>query len=157
LPSPARKDNFVKAYRFAYPAAMKHAMPETVAILHNKVPSRIRFSVPLIRNRRTLAELLKQSLLKDAKANGIYHAEPNITTGSLLVKYHSAFHSEAEVVELVGSIVRQIANGKIEISQKHKNPRLGKMAPQAFFTRELMVSIVGNVVAGLVLAALTFR
>lgn len=136
---------------------MKPELSETVAVLHNKVPSRIRLAVPLIRNKRTLAELLKQTLLKDTHANGIYHAEPNIITGSLLVKYHPALHQETEVVELVRSTVRQIADGRIEITQKHKNPKLGKMAPQAFFTRELLVSIVGNVIAGLVLAAVTFR
>ena len=128
-----------------------------VTILHNKVPHRIRFSVPLIHNRRTLAELLKQNLLKHAEAKGIYHAEPNIVTGTLLVKYHPAFHGEAEVVELVRDAAQKIADGKIEISQKHKNPRLGKMLPQAFFTRELLVSIVGNVAAGLVLAIFASR
>lgn len=136
---------------------MKPELSETVSVLHNKVPSRIRLAVPLIRNKRTLAELLKQTLLKDTQTNGIYHAEPNILTGSLLVKYHPALHHEAEVVELVRTTVRQIADGRLEITQKHKNPKLGKMAPQAFFTRELLVSIVGNVVAGLVLAAVTFR
>lgn len=136
---------------------MTHEIPETVSVLHDKVPCRIRFSVPLIRNKRTLAELLKQTLLKDTQANGIYHAEPNITTGSLLVKFHPAMHGETEVVELIRTTVRQIAAGRVEITQKHKNPKLGKMAPQAFFTRELLVSIVGNVVAGLVLAAVTLR
>lgn len=126
-----------------------------IVILHNQVPNRIRFSVPLIKHKATLAGLLKQSLLKDAK--GIYHAEPNIVTGSVLVKYHPAFHSEAEIVERVRAAVRQLAEGKVEISQKHKNPRLGKMLPQAFFTRELLVSIVGNVAAGLVLAIFASR
>jgi hypothetical protein len=136
---------------------MNPTISESVAILHNAVPCRIRFSVPLIRNKRTLAELLRQTLLKDTQVNGIYHAEPNIVTGSLLVKYHPALHSEAEVVELVQTLVRQIASGQIEITHKHKNPKVGRMAPGAFFTRELLVSIVGNVVAGLVIAALTFR
>lgn len=136
---------------------MTPSISETVAILHDRVPNRIRFAVPLIKNKRTLAELLKQSLLKDTHANGIYHAEPNIVTGSLLVKFHPAFHNEAEVTELVQGVVRQIATGQIEITQKHKNPKVGRMAPGAFFTRELLVSIVGNVIAGLVIASLTFR
>ena len=128
-------------------------LPEAVTILHNKVPNRIRFSVPLIRHKATLAALLKQSLLKDAR--GIYHAEPNTVTSTILVKYHPALHTEAEVVERVRAAVEQIADGKIEIAQKHKNPRLSKMLPQAFFTRELVVSVVGNVAAGLVLAIFT--
>jgi hypothetical protein len=136
---------------------MNSPMPATVTILHDKVPNRIRFSVPLIRNKRTLSELLKQTLLRDARAGGIYHAEPSIITGSLLVKFHSALHTEAEVIDLVSDVVRQVAHGQVVISQKHKNPRLGKMAPQAFFTRELVVSIVGNVIAGLLLAVVTFR
>lgn len=124
-----------------------------ISIVHNKVPNRIRFFVPLIKNKQTMAGLLKQSLLKDANAKGIYHAEPNITTATLLVKYHPAFHTEAEVVELVRTIAEKITEGKIEISAKHKNPRVGRMPPHAFFTRELLVSIGGNVIAGLVLAA----
>lgn len=132
-------------------------LPETIAILHNQVPNRIRFSVPLIKHKATLAALLKQNLLKDAEAKGIYHAEPNIVTGSVLVKYHPGFHAEADVVARVQAVVQQIADGKIEISQKHKNPRLGKMAPEAFFTRELVVSVIGNVVAGLVLAMFATR
>jgi hypothetical protein len=136
---------------------MTHPTPEIIAVLHNKVPNRIRFSVPLIKHKRTLAELLKQNLLKDAAAKGVYHAEPNITTGTLLVKYHPAFHTEAEVVDLVRKTARRIGEGKIEISQKHKNPRLGKMLPQAFFTRELVVSIIGNVIAGIILASIATR
>jgi dissimilatory sulfite reductase (desulfoviridin) alpha/beta subunit len=132
-------------------------MSETIAIVHNKVPARIRIRVPLIRNKRTLAELLKQSLLKDAQAKGIYHAEPNVTTGTFLIKYHPALHTEAEVVERVQAIARNIAAGTIEITAKHKNPRLGKMQPQAFFARELIVSIGGNVIAGFILAALISR
>jgi hypothetical protein len=136
---------------------MTHPTPEIIAVLHNKVPNRIRFSVPLIKHKRTLAELLKQNLLKDAAAKGVYHAEPNITTGTLLVKYHPAFHTEAEIVDLVRKTARRIDEGKIEISQKHKNPRLGKMLPQAFFTRELVVSIIGNVIAGIILASIATR
>lgn len=136
---------------------MNHPLPHSISILHNKVPNRVRFSVPLIRHRQTLAELLKQTLMKDPEVQGIYHAEPNIVTGTLLVKYHPALHSETEIVERVRWAIQQIAEGKIEISLKHKNPRLGKMLPKAFFTRELVVSIVGNVIAGLVLAAVTFR
>jgi hypothetical protein len=132
---------------------MDNRIPASTEILHNRVPNRIRFAVPLIKNKRTLAELLKQSLLKDGRAKGIYHAEPNIVTGTLLVKFHPAFHSEPDVIELVRSTVDQVAGGQIEISQKHKNPRLGKMPPGAFFTRELVVSIIGNVLAGLLLVA----
>lgn len=134
-----------------------NGLPHSVSILHNKVPNRIRFAVPLIRHRATLAAILKQALLKDAGARGIYHAEPNIVTGTVLVKYHPAVHTEAEVVARVRAAVQRIAGGSIEISQKHKDPRLGKMLPQAFFTRELLVSVVGNVVAGLVLAVVSFR
>jgi len=129
-------------------------MPETIAIVHNKVPARIRIRVPLIRNKRTLAELLKQNLLQ---AKGIYHAEPNIVTGTFLIKYHPALHTETEVIEQVRATARNISAGTVEITAKHKNPKLGKMQPQAFFTRELIVSIGGNVIAGLILAALIAR
>ncbi|WP_119630576.1 HMA2 domain-containing protein [Methylocaldum marinum] len=132
-------------------------MPETVAIVHNKVPARIRVRIPLIRNKRTMAELLKHSLLGDVKAKGIYHAEPNITTGTVLIKYHPALHTETEVIERIRAIARNISTGTIEITAKHKNPKLGKMQPQAFFTRELIVSIAGNIIAGFVLAALISR
>ncbi|MGX2042073.1 hypothetical protein ACWJKU_18390 [Methylocaldum sp. MU1018] len=132
-------------------------MPETISIVHNRVPARIRIRVPLIKNKRTLAELLKQSLLGDARSKGVYHAEPNIVTGTFLIKYHPAFHTEAEVVERVRTIAQKIAAGAVEITAKHKNPRLGKMRPQAFFTRELIVSICGNVIAGFILAALIAR
>lgn len=132
-------------------------MPEAVSILHNKVPNRIRVSVPLIKHKQTLATLLKQNLLKHEEAKGVYHAEPNIITGTLLVKYHPAFHKEAEVVELIRTTLQNIGEGKIVISEKHKNPRLGKMLPKAFFTRELIVSIVGNVVGGILLAAIISR
>lgn len=136
---------------------MTQPTAELVSIVHDKVPNRIRFRVPLIRYRQTYAEILKQSLLKDAASRGIYHAEPNITTATLLVKYHPAIHSEAQVVELVRSTVENLSTGSIEISAKHKNPRIGKMPPGAFFTRELIVSIVGNLVAGLVLAFVATR
>jgi hypothetical protein len=133
---------------------MKCAAPEALSIVHNKVPSRIRFRVPVIKHKRTLAELLKHSLLNDPLARGIYHAEPNVATGTLLVKYHPALHTEADVVRLVQMTVQRLAEGKIEITAKHKNPRIGKMRPGAFFTRELLVSIFGNVIAGVILAAL---
>ncbi|MGZ8218655.1 HMA2 domain-containing protein [Methylomagnum sp.] len=136
---------------------MMNPAVEPIAILHNKVPHRIRFAVPLIRNKQTLAELLKQNLLKHAKAKGIYHAEPNIVTGTLLVKYHPAFHGEADVVALVRSTIQQIAEGKIEISQKHKNPRVSRMTPKTYFTRELVVSTIANVIAGVVVAAIAAR
>ncbi|CAI8869587.1 HMA2 domain-containing protein [Methylocaldum szegediense] len=132
-------------------------MPETIAIVHNRVPARIRIRVPLIKNKRTLAEVLKQSLLKDDRAKGIYHAEPNITTGTFLIKYHPALHTEAEVLERVQAIARGIAAGTVEFTVKHKNPKLSKMQPQAFFNRELLVSIGGNVIAGFILAALIRR
>jgi hypothetical protein len=128
-------------------------MAETVVVLHNKVPNRIRLLVPQIKNRRTYAELLKQSLLKDPDGKGVYHAEPNVVSGTILIKYHPALHTEAEVVRLVDDAAQRIADGKVEITAKHKNPRLGKMLPQAFFTRELVVSIIGNVLAGVILAA----
>lgn len=129
-------------------------MPNTITILHDTVPHRIRFSVPVIKYKRTFAELLKQNILRDEKAKGIYHAEPNVTTGTLLVKYHPAFHNEAEVIELIKSNARKLCDGNIEITQKHKNPKVGRMRPGAFFTRELLVSIAGNVIAGIVLALL---
>ncbi len=125
---------------------------QTLSILHNKAPNRIRFHVPLIRHRQTYAEMLKQGLLRNPEAKGIYHAEPNITTGTLLVKYHPALHNEQQVVELVKTVLVNLAEGKIEITEKHKNPRVGKMRPGAFFTRELLVSIGGNVIAGLIVA-----
>lgn len=137
---------------------MKHAHTHThtqaISIVHNKVPSRIRLCVPEIKHKRTFAELLKQNLLKDPEGKGIYHAEPNIVTGTVLIKYHPAMNSEEEVVRLVEMIARKLTVGGIEITAKHKNPRLGKMLPQAFFTRELVVSICGNIIAGLVLAAM---
>ncbi|CAI8760493.1 hypothetical protein [Methylococcus capsulatus] len=136
---------------------MTQPTAELVSIVHDKVPNRIRFRVPLIRYRQTYAEILKQSILKDSAAKGIYHAEPNITTGTLLVKFHPAIHSETQVVELVRSTVANLSTGSIEITAKHKNPRIGKMRPGAFFTRELVVSIVGNVVAGLILAFVATR
>lgn len=127
-------------------------MPENFSVIHNRVPNRLRLRVPMIRHKQTFAELLKQSLLRDVASRGIYHAEPNIVTGSILIKYHPAMHSEQEVLELVEKAVTTIGQGKMEITFKHKNPRLGKMKPAAFFTRELLVSIGGNIVAGLLLA-----
>jgi hypothetical protein len=131
---------------------MNTAPHSTLAILHNKVPSRIRLAVPLIRNKQTYALMLKQSLLKNPDAKGIYHAEPNTVTGTILIKYHPAIHSEAEILGLVQAILEDLSQGKIEITEKHKNPRVGRMQPGDYFTRELMVSIVGNVIAGVVLA-----
>ncbi len=55
-----------------------------VTVLHNKVPNRIRFLVPMIKHRQTFADLLKQSLLREPEAKGIYHAEPNIVTARSL-------------------------------------------------------------------------
>ena len=127
-------------------------MPDSIQLLHNKVPNRIRFFVPLIKYKKTFAELLKQSLLRDVNAKGIYHAEPNIVTGTLLVKYHPAFHSEAEIIELVRTNAEKLREGKIEITQKHKDPKVSRMRPGAYFTRELLVSIAGNVIAGVFLA-----
>jgi hypothetical protein len=136
---------------------MKQTPPADISIVHNKVPCRIRFSIPMIKHRRTFSEMLKQNLLKDPLAKGIYHAEPNIVTGTLLIKYHPAIHTHEEVVHLVKDLAYRIDIGEVEITQKHKNPRLGKMLPGAFFTRELLVSIVGNVVAGLLLAFIIVR
>ena len=127
-------------------------MQDTIIIVNNKVANRIRFLVPLIKNRQTFADMLKQSLLRDPNAKGIYQAEPNIIIGTLLVKYHPAFHSEAEIIKLVRTNTQSLGEGKIEITQKHKNPKVGRMNPGAFFTRELLVSIVGNVIAGIVIA-----
>ncbi len=125
-----------------------------VRVIHNRVPNRLRLSVPIIRYKHTYAELMKQTLLNDPGSRGIYHAEPNIVTGNLLVKYHPALHSESEVLDLVEKTISRIEQGQIEITLKHKNPRLSRMKPGAFFTRELLVSIGGNVIAGLVLAAI---
>lgn len=136
---------------------MKQASKDIVSVVHNRAPNRIRFLVPMIKYRATFAELLKHSILKDAEAKGVYHAEPNITTATLLVKYHPALHSETDVVQLVNRVAQQISEGRIEFSSKHKNPRLGKMPPGAFFTRELVVSIFGNVIAGLLLAIMLTR
>lgn len=136
---------------------MTNPTQELISIVHDKAPNRIRFRVPLIKYKQTYAELLKQSILRDTGAKGIYHAEPNITTSTILVKYHPAIHTEADVVQLVRTIVENLSTGNIEISAKHKNPRIGKMRPGAFFTRELVVSIAGNVVAGLILAFLATR
>lgn len=126
-------------------------------ILHNRLPDRIRLRVPIIKHRSTIAELLKHTLLKDPDAPGIYHAEPNIVTGSLLIKYHPALQSEAQVVEIVRNTAARIAQGHIPLSAKHRNPRVGKMQPGAYFSRELLVSVAGNVIAGLVLAAFIAR
>ncbi len=131
---------------------MKSTVPQTVSILHDKVPNRIRFYVPLIRNRQTYAEMLKQTLLNNAEAKGIYHAEPNIIRGTVLIKYHPAMHSQEQIVSVLEAALQNLADGKIEITAKHKNPRVGKMRPGAFFTRELLVSIGGNIIAGIVLA-----
>lgn len=51
----------------------------------------------------------------------------------------------------------KIAEGQVEIAATHKNPRAGRMLADAFFTRELLVSIGGNVIAGLILAAVIAR
>jgi hypothetical protein len=131
---------------------MKDETEDTITIIHNKVPNRIRIRVPLIKHKQTFADLLKQELLSDEAAKGIYHAEPNIVTGTILVKFHPVYHSEEEVVQLVITTANKLRDGKIEITQKHKNPKLGKMPPGAFFTRELLVSIVGNIIAGVFLA-----
>ena len=133
---------------------MKDKTEDTITIIHNKVPNRIRIRVPLIKHKQTFADLLKQGLLSDKEAKGIYHAEPNIVTGTILVKFHPAYHSEEEVVQLVIATANKLRDGKIEITEKHKNPKLGKMPPGAFFTRELLVSIVGNVIAGIFLAVI---
>ncbi|MGZ5044727.1 MAG: hypothetical protein ACXV8P_08040 [Methylobacter sp.] len=129
-------------------------MKDMITVIHNKVPNRIRIRVPLIKYKQTYANLLKHELLSDEEAKGIYHAEPNIVTGTMLIKFHPAYHSEDEVVQRVIAAANKLSKGKIEITEKHKNPKLGKMAPGAFFTRELLVSIVGNVVAGVLVAVI---
>jgi hypothetical protein len=146
--------NTYKFFTFLLIEAMKDATQNTITIIHNKVPNRIRFRVPLIKHQQTFADLFKQTLLRDEGAKGIYHAEPNIVTGTILVKFHPAYHSEEEVVQLVIATANKLRDGKIEITEKHKNPRLGKMPPGAFFTRELLVSIAGNVIAGIFLAVI---
>ncbi len=143
-----------KFFTFLLIEAMKDETQDTITIIHNKVPNRIRFRVPLIKHQQTFADLFKQTLLRDEGAKGIYHAEPNIVTGTILVKFHPAYHSEEEVVQLVTATANKLRDGKIEITQKHKNPRLGKMPPGAFFTRELLVSIAGNVIAGIFVAVI---
>jgi hypothetical protein len=125
-----------------------------IRIVHNRVANRLRVSVPMIRHKATYADILKQTLLNEPASQGIYHAEPNIVTGNLLVKYHPAYHAETEVLALIQNAASRIELGQIEITLKHKNPRLSRMKPGAFFTRELLVSIGGNVIAGLVLAAI---
>lgn len=126
----------------------------TARVIHNRVPNRLRLAVPIVRHRATFAEVLKQTLLNEPSSKGIYHAEPNIVTGNMLVKFHPAIHTEDEVIRLVSDASDRLATGQIEITLKHKNPRLSRMQPGAFFTRELLVSIGGNVIAGLVLAAI---
>ena len=137
--------------------AVQHPRSKTISVIHDRVPNRIRFLIPLIRHRATYAELLKQGILKSPEAKGIYHAEPNITTATMLVKFHPAFHDKSDVIELVGRIAEEVGAGEVEFSAKHKNPRLGKMPPSAFFTRELVVSVIGNVLGGLLLAMLLTR
>ena len=131
---------------------MQSSVEQTVSVLHNKVPNRIRFYVPLIRNKQTYAEMLKHSLIKGADSKGIYRAEPNVITGTILIKYHPAMHTEEQITQLLRTVLQNLADGKIEITEKHKNQRLGKMLPGAFFTRELLVNIGGNVIAGILLA-----
>lgn len=133
---------------------MQDTQTNGIRVIHNRVANRIRVSVPMIRHKATYAEILKQTLLNEPVSNGIYHAEPNIVTGNLLVKYHPAHHAESDVIALIQDATTRIESGQIEITLKHKNPRLSRMKPGAFFTRELLVSIGGNVIAGLVLAAI---
>lgn len=123
-----------------------------VTVLHDRVPHRLRLSIPLIKHKATFAAVLKQTLLGDPEFRGIYHVEPNELTGSLIIKFHTALHTQQEVIALVEQSVGKLADGSTVIMLKHKNPRLGRMKPGAYFSRELMVSIAGNVIAGLVLA-----
>lgn len=129
-------------------------MPTSIAIAHNKVPNRIRLRTACIKNQPAIADLLKLRLLKRPEAKGIYHAEPNIVTGTLLIKYHPAHHTEAGVLALVEDSIREIAEGKIKLPEKSKSQKIGKMSPAAFFTRELFVDIFGNLIAGIVVAAI---
>jgi hypothetical protein len=128
-----------------------------VEILHNRAAERIRLRVPIIKHRPTIAELLKHHLLKNPDAEGIYHAEPNAVTGTLLIKYHPALRTEREIVELVEALASKIGEGAVPITAKHRNPRVSRMMPGAYFSRELIVSVAGNVLAGLVLAAFLTR
>lgn len=131
---------------------MSHVTSHHPRIIHNRVPFRLRLAVPIIRHKHTYAELLKQTLLNESSSRGIYHVEPNAVTGTLLVKYHPAQHAEVDVISLVADALSRIERGEIEITQKHRKPRLSRMQPGAFFTRELLVSIGANVIAGIVLA-----
>jgi hypothetical protein len=137
--------------------AMPNAMNDSVRILHDRVPDRIRLRVALIKHRATLAEVLKHSLLKDPDGHGIYHAEANVVTGSLLIKFHPSLQTQRQVVDLVRATAERIAEGDIPATAKHRNPRVSKMLPGAYFSRELLVSVAGNVIAGLVLAAFIAR
>jgi len=125
---------------------------DTLFIVHNKLPNRIRIKLPLIKQKQVFADLFKQDLLKNADAKGIYLVEPNIITGTVLIKFHPAMHNQEQVLQLVLNSAEKIQQGNIEIPHKNKNPKLGRMPPGAFFTRELLVSIAGNVIAGIVLA-----
>ena len=123
-------------------------------IVHDRVPNRIRFHIPFIRHQRTLAETLKHRLLRSETCRGIYHAEVNPLTSSLLLKFHGGMHDRHTVTHLLENVVNEIEQGQLEILLKHKNPRLGRMMPTAFFTRELLVNITGNITAALLLIAL---
>ena len=72
-------DKYPKFFKL-FIEAMKDATQDTITIIHNKVPNRIRFRVPLIKHQQTFADLLKQTLLRDEEAKGIYHADPDIVT-----------------------------------------------------------------------------
>jgi hypothetical protein len=130
--------------------------PETHAlrIVHDRVPNRMRFHVPLIQHQRTLAETLRHRLLDSDSCRGIYHAEVNPLTASLLLKFHGGINDRRAVLEVVRDAIKELEQGNIEILLKHKNPRVGRMMPGAFFTRELIVNIVGNTAAAILIAAL---
>jgi hypothetical protein len=124
---------------------------QTISIVHNTLPNRIRVKLPLIKHKQVFADLFRHDLLKNTEAKGIYYVEPNVVTGTVLIKYHPALHNEQEVLQLVSETSNKVRDGIIEITHKHKHPKLGRMPPGAFFTRELLVSIAGNVIAGILL------
>ncbi len=130
---------------------MKDETQQPISIVHNTLPNRIRIKLPLIKHKQVFADLFRQDLLKNADAKGIYHVEPNVVTGSVLIKYHPALHNEQDVLQLVLNSANKLGHGIIDIPHKNKTPKLGRMPPGAFFTRELLVSIAGNVIAGILL------
>ncbi|MEI6354572.1 MAG: hypothetical protein WCO47_07580 [Methylococcus sp.] len=130
---------------------MQHSS-DTIRIVHNKVPHRLRVYVPMVRWGPTYADFLVQTLLREGKAPGVFHAEASEVTGNVLIQYLPGTQCEEDILRLLEETAQRIETGNIPLLPKHKSPRLGKMMPGAFFTRELMVSIGGNIIAGVALA-----